>query len=136
MLMFLNTGDFSINKGKLQIACRDNISIIIFTTKNCISCQKTKNALNTIPDIFPDISFGIVNLDTQPQLHEQLKETGIHINYTPTFMLFKLGVYIRHLDIPVLTKEFISRELIFELDKRNIIGYDESQSPYTQFGAM
>ncbi|QIH04954.1 thioredoxin-like protein [Dasineura jujubifolia toursvirus 2a] len=136
MLMFLNNRDFSINRGRLQISSRDNLIILSIFSKTCKACNYARNNLVTITDLFPTVSFAIVNLDTQPQIIELMKEINMPITHTPCYMLFKFGVYSRHLDLGMLEKSLIQNALKFELDKKNILPKTDGDSNYTNISEI
>jgi hypothetical protein len=118
-----------------MLSNRDNLVLVIVVSPVCVACKKAKDALAFIPDIFPQISFALLNTHTQFRALGIFKDF-VDISQTPTFMLFKIGVFDRILPIPQFTKEHIRACLRNELDSKNIIPYKKTNSAYTKHGVM
>lgn len=130
MLMYLSYTDFNINKGRFQIENRDRMVIVIFVSNNCQACNNTRKILADLPDAFPEITFGVLNIDKHPQMFSVLKTAGITLDKVPTYMFFKLGVFDRILNTNILSKESIRKSLYFELDSQDVMPKNQQIYPY------
>lgn len=130
MFMYLSHRDFNINKGKIQVENKDNLIVLCILNTTCDACNYAKNILHEFPDFFPEINFAIVNIDKHPQLINMFKNTNIVISKTPTYMLFKFGVFSRFLNIDCISKESLRKALFFELEIDTIVPKNQNCSKY------
>lgn len=109
--------DFSIEKDELQIENRKGIVIICAFVTNCNACGQAKSNLNTLPSTFPDISFGYINIDTYPEMKDLFEKMSRKtISYVPTFLLFKLGIFSKILEMNELSETSVKTALSWELN--------------------
>lgn len=118
MLMYLSHENFNLNKQRLQIEARDSLIVVCVVSTHCPACIKLNNSIWDYINIFPEISFGILNIDHNPQFLNIVKSLNSHIELkaVPTFLYFKLGVFERVLNINDLTTQNLKQELFFELE--------------------
>lgn len=131
--MYLTDKDFNINKGRLQLENRDNLVLVSVISSYCDACTYTKNTLHNFPDIFPSISFAYINIDKHSQFLNIAESTGLVLRRTPTFLLFKIGVFNRVLNIDEMSSERLKKELYHELSPTNIIPVNSQSLAYSKF---
>lgn len=121
MLMYLTSKEFNLRKDVLQIETTDNIVIVCIFSKNCNACKSEKQNLQTVIKTFPEISFGQIDVNEQPEIINLLQSANLNITHVPSYLLFKLGIFQRQLYLSSLTYFEIKKELMYELDPINII---------------
>lgn len=133
MFLLPNFNHFNYQKNKLKIENTDNILILCVFLSNCEACKIQKKNLIDISDRFPEITFAYINIEKNSNLTEYFKKENINIDYVPIYLLFKIGIFKRQLNMDSLTKENIYRELQDELDPLNIISKNNSNKNYTLY---
>lgn len=115
--MYLSSENFNLNKQKLQIEARESLIIVCVVSTHCQACIKLNNSIYDFVNIFPDISFGLLNIEHNTQFLSLVKNSKSNIDLTavPTFLYFKLGVFERVLNINELNVHKFKQELFFEL---------------------
>ena len=116
--MYLSHENFNLNKSRLQIEARESLIIVCVVSTHCPACIKLNNSIYDFVNIFPEISFGILNIEHNPQFKDKVYRSNSKIDITgvPTFLYFKLGVFERVLNMNELKVENLKRELFFELE--------------------
>lgn len=116
--MYLSHENFNLNKQRLQIEARESLIIVCVVSTHCPTCIKLNSSIYDFVNIFPEISFGQLNIDHNPQFLNITKNSKsfIDLKAVPTFMYFKLGVFERVLNMNELTIENLKQELFFELE--------------------
>lgn len=112
--LYLTEKDFNINQEKLYIEARDNIIILCVISDSCSACNGVLNSLTTLNLKFPEIVFAIINVRIHKQILDIFKMANINITTVPTFMLFKIGIFDKILNINLTPSEILS-ELSEEL---------------------
>lgn len=138
MFMYLSSKDFNINKERLEILeNRDPSIIICFLSSKCHTCKMNKPLLYKLPDIFPTLKFGIINVDKNREVLDIFKKSGIIIDRVPFYVLFKIGVYDRTLNLHAkLNEENIREELNYELDTNKILPNNSERRRYMLFDQL
>lgn len=113
--IYLKEDDFIINQNKLTITAKDNIIIVCLTSETCPMCTKSIENIPNINMHFPQIVFSKVSLQDNPNLIKKLKDFGIEVTRVPTFLLFKIGIFDRLINIS-LTIQDLNNELHDELN--------------------
>ena len=117
--MYLTYNDFAQNRSQLQIRCKDNLIIVMFTSNTCPKCKSYKKNFEKLNSIFPEISLAYCSIDyPNGKVLELLQKINININYVPTFALFKLGIFNRILNISQPSGSEVQKALKDELSHK------------------
>lgn len=129
MLIYPSHTNFSLDKGKLHfMENRDPMVIVFLESSSCELCKANKKMLYQLSDTFPEISFAVINVTKHPQILETLNLAQLKVDYVPAFLLFKLGIFQKFLNISMLSKEIIRKELLYELDAAPILSKNSGYS--------
>jgi len=93
-LLFLQTGDFTIQKGtKGDILCNSvrGLSLILFYSTQCCHCRELIPIFKKLPLQLGGCQFGMINVSVERQLIEMSKETISSIKYVPLIILYVAG---------------------------------------------
>jgi len=93
-LLFLQTNDFSIQKGmKGDILCHKirGISLVLFYSTNCKYCIELIPIFKRLPGKIGGCQFGMINVSLERQIIELSKVTISSIKYVPLIILYVSG---------------------------------------------
>lgn len=114
--MYLTYKDFNINKSLLQIDCKDSLIVVMFLSKTCLNCVKSKKEFDKLPQRFPNISFALCLVDADRQMLDLMALNQIQT--VPYYALFKFGIFNRTLEINYPTADQIYNSLKNELNTK------------------
>lgn len=127
MFSYVTDVNFFVKKGKINVACRDNITVLTFIDKGCKNCTKAKNELEDLSYQYPEINFAFANISQNIETLKIFKDNGYEVKYTPTYVLFRIGVFDSIIDLEVLTRENIVEAI-------QLSGNDETAIPDDDIG--
>jgi hypothetical protein len=93
-LLFLNSDDFSVQKGaKGNILCHNipGYALILFYSTHCVHCQSLIPNFKQLPGTIGGCQFGMINVSTNKVCIEASKNTIAPITYVPYILLYING---------------------------------------------
>lgn len=130
MFMYLSQNNFNINKNKMEVETVDSLVIVCILSTTCRACKHVRESLEDIHDSFQDVKFAIINIDKNHDLLEKFNSVNINVSHTPTYLLFKLGIFERVLDIKILSRDSLKQTLKYELNFDRIIAKPNNLDKY------
>ena len=118
-LLFLQTEDFSIQKGqKGPILCHSirGISLVLFYSVNCQYSRHLIPIFKRLPGQLGGCQFGMINVSSEKQIIGMSKATISEIKYVPLMILFVSGKPFLRYDGPHEENEI--KRFIFEVSNK------------------